>query len=240
VVVNKMKISSEFSRYAIHYGSNNIIQNRVVKKLLQKVTYKPRYILDLGCGSGALCKNIDWNYEHFCGVDFASGMLELHPNSNNIEIFHGDFNDETTFEVLLKNKYDSIFSASAMQWAENLENVFKNVNRFNAPVALAIFTSNTFKTLNEKALLKPLLRTANEVYELQKKYFDADFEIVEYRLEFESIREMFKYIKQSGVSGSRGLLNYKQMKKLMNEYPLNYLEFEVVFITSKITSFSRV
>ncbi|MFA6192555.1 MAG: methyltransferase domain-containing protein [Sulfurimonas sp.] len=229
-----MNISSEFSRYAIHYGANNIIQNKVVKKLLQKVTCKPKYILDLGCGSGALCKSIDWKYEYFCGVDFASGMLELHPNSSNIEIFYGDFNDKTTFEALLKNRYDSIFSASALQWAESLENVFKNINRFNAPVALAIFTSNTFKTLNETALLKPLLRTANEVYELQKKYFDADFEIVEYRLEFESSREMFKYIKQSGVSGSRKILNYKQTKQLINEYPINYLEFEVVFITSKV------
>ncbi len=235
-----MKISSEFSKYAVHYGSNNIIQNKVIKRLLQKVTYKPKYILDLGCGSGALCKSIDWKYEHFCGVDFASGMLELHPHSNNIEIFYGDFNDETTFEALLKKRYDVVFSASALQWAENLKNVFRNIKLFNAPVALAIFTSNTFKTLHETASLAPPLRTVNEVYELQKNCFDADFEIVEYKLEFESVRDMFKYIKQSGVSGSRGLLNYKQMKKLMNEYPLNYLEFEVVFITSKITSFSRV
>ncbi|MDD4984133.1 MAG: hypothetical protein PHH82_04845 [Candidatus ainarchaeum sp.] len=55
MVVNKMKISSEFSKYAVSYGSNNIIQNKVAKKLLQKVVHKPKYILDLGCGSGALC-----------------------------------------------------------------------------------------------------------------------------------------------------------------------------------------
>ncbi|MDO8454476.1 MAG: methyltransferase domain-containing protein [Sulfurimonas sp.] len=228
-----MKISSEFSRYATLYGSNNIIQNKVVKKLLQKVTYKPQYILDLGCGSGALCKSIEWNYQYFCGVDFSLAMLELHPKLDNIGSIYGDFNDETTFQTLLKKRFDAILSASALQWAENLENVFKNIKLFNAPVALAIFTSNTFKTLNETALLKPLLRTVNEVYELQKKYFDADFEIVDYKLEFESTREMFKYIKQSGVSGSRKVLNYKQMKQLMNEYPINYLEFEVVFITSK-------
>jgi malonyl-CoA O-methyltransferase len=44
---------------------------------------------------------------------------------------------------------------------------------------------------------------------------------------------MFKYIKQSGVSGSRKVLGYKQTKKLMREYPVNYLEFEVAFIVSK-------
>jgi malonyl-CoA O-methyltransferase len=41
---------------------------------------------------------------------------------------------------------------------------------------------------------------------------------------------MFRYIKGSGVSGSRNLLSFKDMKRLMKEYPLNYLEFEVAFI----------
>jgi hypothetical protein len=51
-----MKISTEFSKYAAHYGTYNIIQNQVAAKLLQNVTSKPRRILDLGCGEGALCK----------------------------------------------------------------------------------------------------------------------------------------------------------------------------------------
>ena len=68
---------------------------------------------------------------------------------------------------------------------------------------------------------------------LLKKYFNAKFEVVQYRLEFESTRDMFRYIKKSGVSGSRKVLNYRQTKKLMNEYPVNYLEFEVVFITTR-------
>ena len=231
-----MKISSEFSKYAVSYGSNNIIQNKVAKKLLQKVVHKPKYILDLGCGSGALCKGIDWNYEHFCGVDFASGMLELHPKSSKITCVHGNFNDINFFQTLLKDKFDAIFSASALQWAENLEEVFYNIKLLNAPIALAIFTANTFKTLNQTASLKPLLRTVDEVYKLQKFFFEADFEVVEYKLEFESTRDLFRYIKQSGVSASRKILDYKQTKQLMREYPMNYLEFEVVFITSKMES----
>lgn len=228
-----MKVSSEFSKYASHYGSHNVIQNRVVDRLLSHIKQKPQNILDLGCGSGALCKKIDWKYRYFTGVDFAPGMLELHPKSKKIECIYGDFNDKTLFENLLTYRYDYIFSASALQWADDLEMVFKNIKLFNAPLSLAIFTSNTFKTLNETASLKPLLRTADEVNKLQKKYFDADFEVVEYKLEFDSTREMFRYIKNSGVSGSRKVLDYKQTLKLMRDYPLNYLEFEVAFITSR-------
>lgn len=228
-----MKISSEFSKYASNYNSYNIIQNRVTDKLLSQVSSKPKNILDLGCGSGALCKKISWDYDKFTGVDFAQGMLELHPKSKNIEAVYGDFNDEQLFKKLSAHRYDYIFSASALQWAEDLDNVFKNISLLNAPVALAIFTSNTFKTLNETASINSILRSVDEINRLQKKYFDAKFEVVEYKLEFESTRDMFRYIKKSGVSGSRKVLSYKQTKKLMNEYPVNYLEFEVVFITSR-------
>jgi malonyl-CoA O-methyltransferase len=227
-----MKVSSEFSKYASSYEINNIIQNKVIDKLLTLVKYKPKHILDLGCGSGALCKKCNWDYEHFTGIDFAPGMLELHPKSSKIECIYGDFNDITLFENLSTYNYDYIFSASALQWAENLESVFNNINRLDTPIALAIFTSNTFKKLNKTASLDSILRSVDDIYKLQKKYFNANFEVVEYKLEFNSTREMFRYIKQSGVSGARKVLSYKQTKKLMDEYPVNYLEFEVVFITS--------
>jgi len=228
-----VKISSEFSKNAQSYEQLNQIQNEVVQKLLALVDTKPKRILDLGCGSGALCKSIEWRYKRFTGVDFAAGMLELHPKSKKIECIYGDFNDQTLFENLYTYEYDYIFSVSALQWAENIEKVFQNIQAFNAPIALAIFTSNTFKTLNATAGLNSLLRTKEELEKLQQKYFNANFEVVNYNMQFESVRDMFQYIKRSGVSGSRGLLSYKETKKLMKEYPLNYLEFEVAFITSR-------
>ncbi len=228
-----MKISSEFSKHALDYGNYNIIQNRVIKKLLSFVKGNPETILDLGCGSGSLCKAIDRDYAHFTGVDFAPGMLELHPKSEAIECIYGDFNDRSLFDDLSTCRYDYILSASALQWAKDMDMVFESIKNLNAPISLAIFTSGTFKTLNETASINSLLRSAQELNELQKKYFDAEFEVVKYKLEFESTRDMFRYIKKSGVSGARNILSYKESKKLLKEYPLNYLEFEVAFIYSK-------
>lgn len=227
-----MKISTEFSKYATEYTSQNIIQKKVIKKLLKDLEYKPKYILDLGCGSGALCETISWNYKHFTGIDFAPGMLELHPKRENVEAIYGDFNDPALFENLSTYQYDHLFSASALQWAKDLESVFQNISLLNIPISLAIFTSGTFKTLNKTANLEPLLRDTGEIDRLQKIYFDATFEVCTYKLVFENTREMFRYIKKSGVSGSRNVLNFKQTKQLMHEYPLNYLEFEVAFIRS--------
>ena len=229
-----MKISSEFSKYASSYTALNSIQTQVVQKLLASVQTKPIKILDLGCGSGAICKSIYWEYENFTGVDFAKGMLELHPKSEKIEAIYGNFNDKTLFEQLQTQQYDYIFSASALQWAEDLEKVFQQIKELETPIALAIFTSSTFKSLNETASLKSLLKSSDTIKALQAKYFDADFEVQSYKMEFKSVRDMFVYIKRSGVSGSRKVLSFKETKKLMREYPLSYLEFEVAFITSHL------
>jgi len=228
-----MKISTEFSKYATEYGKYNIIQEKVATKLLTHVKNRPQNILDLGCGSGAIAKKLFWKVEHFVGVDFAPGMLELHPKANYIECIHGDFNDDKLFKYLQRYSFDYIISASALQWADDLDAVFKNLRGLNTPVSLAIFTSGTFKTLNTTAQLKPLLRSRKEIEKIAKRYFeDAIFEVVEYKLVFESVRKMFRYIKKSGVSGSRNILSYKEAKALMQAYPLDYLEFEVLFICS--------
>jgi malonyl-CoA O-methyltransferase len=67
---------------------------------------------------------------------------------------------------------------------------------------------------------------------LSEKCLHVKVEKVLYTLEFENTREMLRYIKKSGVSGNRNVLSYKQTKSLMQEYPLSYLEFEVVYINS--------
>ncbi len=222
----------EFSRYAAEYGSRNVIQRHVAHKLINSIETHPRRILDLGCGNGTLFSLIDWEIEHFVGVDFSDSMLSHHPSSPNVELILGDFNDPELFERLKDEHYDRIYSASALQWAEDLESVIESLASLNTPMSLAIFTAGTFKTLHECAEVTPLLRSSDEVMAIAEKHLDAQFEVLHYTLEFDSVREMFSYIKRSGVSGGRKVLDFAQTKRLMETYPLNYLEFEVVFITT--------
>ena len=226
-----MSVSLEFSKCASQYASYNIIQKRVAQKILSYVKdIQPKKILDLGCGDGVIFRGIDWEIESFVGVDFALGMLDIHPKSQNVKAIYGDFNDANFFKDLKEVEFDFIISASSLQWADDLDMVFKHLKFFNKPMALAIFTSSTFKTINKTASLNSILPSKEDIYLLQKKYFDADFQTMQYKLEFKSNLEMFRYIKKSGVSGSRNMLGYKDIKKLIESYPLKYLEFEVAFI----------
>lgn len=222
----------EFSRYAAQYGSRNVIQRLVAQKLIDSTSNQPKHIIDLGCGNGTLFSLIDWEVERFVGVDFSEQMLEHHPKDANVELILGDFNDQKLFESLKEERFDRIYSASALQWAEDFESVIQSLASLNTPMSLAIFTAGTFKTLHECAGVTPLLRSSDEVMAIAEKHLDARFEVLHTTLEFDSVREMFRYIKRSGVSGGRRVLDFTQTKRLMETYPLNYLEFEVVFITT--------
>ncbi len=227
-----MKVQTQFSRHADHYGHYNVIQRQVVDKLLGDLGSEPEYILDLGCGEGALYEALTWKPKCFIGVDFAPGMLELHPKREGVECIYGDFDDPGLFEHLQHIPFDHIFSASALQWSHDLERTFANIASLNTSVSFAIFTANTFRSLFETAAISSVLRSAKEVKALAALHFDADYELVNYTLGFNSVREMFRYIKRSGVSGGRSVLSYKDTKRLMREYPFDYLEFEVLFIRS--------
>ena len=141
-----------------------------------------------------------------------------------------DFNDPTCFQNLETYAFDRIVSASALQWSDDLDRTFQHIATLKTPITFAIFTSGTFKTLHETASIPPLLRSIEEVMRLSEKYFNAEYKVLKYTLEFASVRDMFRYMKKSGVGGARNLLSFKQMKKLMNDYPLNYLEYEILMI----------
>jgi len=226
-----MRVREEFSRYASVYGESNVIQAKVAQKLLDDTPNHPKRILDLGCGSGTIFSRIEWEMERFVGVDFSSSMLAHHPSSTTTELILGDFNDPKLFEILKRETFDHIYSASALQWADDLGRVLGFLSLFNTPMSLAIFTSGTFKTLYQYAHLLPLLKSADEVIALVNTHLNARCEVLHYTLEFDSVREMFRYIKRSGVSGGRRVLTISQMKKLMVNYPLTFLEFEVLFIS---------
>lgn len=93
-----------------------------------------------------------------------------------------------------------------------------------------LFTSNTFKTIQKLSATKSPILSYEEIEEAFLTYFDCEFEKFTYNLEFENKRELFDYIKKSGVSGGDDKLDFKDAKRLYKEYPLSYLEFEVVFI----------
>ena len=229
-----MKIVKEFSRFAEEYKKHNRIQVEVASRLTSMLD-KKRYlkVLDLGCGSGAVYDNLNEKsifIDKFIAFDFSQEMLNLHPSSLNIEKVCSDFNKKESFLSYRNHEFDVLISASALQWSNDLSSVLETISLLADKYYFAFFTSKTFATLHQTACIASPIYSKEFLIENLNKYYNYELEVVEYRLNFSSVREMFQYIKRSGVSGGTGQLSYRSMKQLMREYPLDYLEFEVVFV----------
>jgi malonyl-CoA O-methyltransferase len=227
----------EFSRYAHEYNTYNVIQAEVATTLVESLPSRHfSTIIDMGCGSGEIYKNLvkhAHSFDHFIALDSSQEMLEIHPSDKSIEKICADFNKSETFEQFTLPSGSLFLSSSALQWSRDLDFTLREIAKKTTDAYFTIFTSNTFQTLHQTAQITSPIYSAQKLQSTIKKYFDAAFELREYKLHFKSVREMFNYIKKSGVSGGEKQLSYKDTKALMENYPLDYLEFEVLFVKAK-------
>ncbi len=228
------KAVKEFSRFATQYDRYNIIQVEVAKTLVAQLSLNAySTIVDLGCGSGEVYKNIERNnisFAQFIALDSSQEMLNIHPSDKKIKKECADFNLVKTFNRFTIGENGMVLSSSALQWSKDLDLTLSQLSKITTESHFAIFTSSTFKTLHQLADIKSPIYTERELKETIRKYYQATFETRKYSLHFDSVRDMFRYIKKSGVSGGEKKLSYKQMKHLMKVYPLDHLEFEVLFV----------
>ena len=223
-------VQEQFSKYAQEYNSNNIIQQIVSKALVRDIEGKPKKILELGCGSGQVFKNINFPFEYYKAIDFSSEMCKIHPKHQNLEIFALDFDTEAFHENIKNEQYDLILSSSALQWSKNLTKIVQSLAKASNSINMVLFTSNTFKTIFDITNTTSPILDLKEIKKSFNKFYRCEYEVLNYKLEFENKKDLFNYIKNSGVSGDKKSLSFEKAKHLYKNYNLGYLEFEVVFI----------
>ena len=224
-----MSVKNQFSKYAKDYKNHNIIQQIVAKSLVRELKTKPKRILELGCGSGQVYNHISWDLDFYKAIDFSASMCELHPRAKNVEIKCFDFDTVEFLNEIKNDTYDIVLSSSALQWSKDLSKIIKQLSLITKEINAVLFTSNTFKTIQNITKTKSPILDEQSIKEAFNKYFKCEFETIMYKLEFDNKKDLFDYIKKSGVSGESSL-DFKDAKKLYKEYNLNYLEFEVIFV----------
>ncbi|MCU7805483.1 MAG: class I SAM-dependent methyltransferase [Candidatus Thiodiazotropha sp. (ex Lucinoma borealis)] len=229
--VRSTKVRNEFSKYASDYQIYSIIQNIVSKKLVDGIESKPNIILELGSGSGQVISNIDWAFEYYKAIDFSDEMCALHPKGVNIDVVCADFDDVHFMNSLKNEQYDLVLSASALQWSIDLPRITRKLSTLSNQVEAALFTSDTFKTIQSITGIKSPILSLQHIKSGFEKNFICEFEIVDYFLEFDCKKNLFEYIKKSGVSGDGKRLPYRKAKELFCLYDKEYLEFQVVYVS---------
>jgi len=229
-MTRELAIKNQFSKFASQYNKNNIIQQIVSKALVREIKNEPKRILELGCGSGQIFKNIDFDFDYYKAIDFSQEMCDIHPTNKKLDIFCLNFDNDEFFKNIKDEQYDLVLSSSALQWSKDLSKIVNALAQISNEINMVLFTSNTFKTIFELTNSKSPILELQAIKDIFSKFYDSTFEVLEYKLEFETKKELFSYIKNSGVSGETNNLSFKNAKYLYKNYDKSYLEFEVVFI----------
>jgi len=222
-----MSILKEFSRFANSYDRLNIIQKDIAKELVRRLDRDYNTILDIGCGTGEIYKNIiqnDIKFNKFIGIDISQEMLDIHPKGSRVELKQLSFDDK------IEDKFDIVISSSALQWSSDLDYTLNNISKLSNRFLFAIFTSNTFKSIHKLANIDSPIYPKEYLTDKIDNYFNASYTTLSYKLYFQNSYDMLKYIKESGVNGGGKKLSFKEIKNIVNNYPFKYLEFEILIV----------
>ena len=213
---------SGFDRFAHTYGEYNVIQKKIIKKYLPFIKNR---VVDLGSGSEGLCRYK--NFDFYLGIDASEEMLKRNPCNT----LKADFNTKECFELIKRYDFEQIVSFSALQWADDLEFVFREIKDLKKDYLLAVFTSNTFKSLHKYLEINSPICSKKEILKACNVLKPKKIERLYYEMTFSSPKELLNYIKFSGVSGNVETNLYK-LKKFIKNFPVKHLEFEVVVINN--------
>lgn len=207
-LANKLKVAKQFSRAAQRYDQSAQVQIDIAFDAMQLLPRQPDSILDIGCGTGRVTRQLSKKCDKVVGVDIAEGMVTFanqSPSSNvhyiAADAEHLPFKDAS---------FDQVFSTMALQWCDDLPGAFREIERVLMPdgsAVLAIMSASSFTELNQSwQAISPYRRvnhfTAQE--SLTNWMLDTDMSVEattkSYQTWHSSVRELLASIKQIGAN----------------------------------------
>ncbi len=241
------KIRERFSSAAATYDQLSAIHREIGILLIGRVARgaMPRRVLDLGMGTGYLTERIALTFPDafVVGVDAALGMARF--ASLHRRDIHTVCADAGTLPIK-KGSMDMIISNLALQWAVDLDAVFRSCREAlgeDGRMVATVFGGGTFRELFA-AIEKTALRPGLTLERL------ADFEIIrgatekcfgpgsiltreERRVEFPSMKDLLRWVKGLGANalGPDVFIGKEHLRRAEEYYQRYFSSDKGVFAT---------
>jgi len=218
--MNKLKKIKDFNSAADHYDSDAIMQSMIAEELIDRLHYikiNPKRILDIGSATGrnAILLAKIFPAAEIYELDFSIDMLRVSMNKSSgfRKLFSSKkryfINADMDLLPFHDNTFDLIVSSNSIQWSENVNTLFKNINNLLTIDGLFLFSSFLKNTLielqhfKEHALTQNFL-TIQEYAEIlnNNNFYDPVLIRDEYQNEYDGALSALRDLKKIGVTKS--------------------------------------
>ena len=237
--IDKVSVKKSFNRAAKSYNRAAILQEEVLKRLLERLQYirhQPQSVLDIGCGTGKAIAGLRQQYSgsRLVCMDLAYSMLLESRKAFGFLQKKRLVNTDMERMPFAENSFDLLFSCLALQWANDLPSTFVNLTRIGSDGGLLMFATFGPGTLSElrdawhQVDEKPHVHAFIDMHDIGDMLMAAGFsqpvvDAEEIRLEYGSFRQVLDDLKGIGASNadlnrSRGLMTPSRLKLLEQAY----------------------
>lgn len=152
--LDKRLLRRSFSAAVDSYDASAVLQQEVGNRLIERldlIRLNPRWVLDIGAGTGSTTRRLMKRYPRarFVALDLAPAMLRKArrraPLLRRLRCACADAEALPFGEA----RFDLVFSNLTFQWVNDLDRVFREVQRVLRPGGVLLFTSFGPDTLKE-------------------------------------------------------------------------------------------
>lgn len=151
------QISKSFSQQAPLYEQAAVVQQEIGERLFERLSYlkmDPRWVLDLGCGTGLFSQRLKKTYPKatIVGLDLAYAMLLEARKKQRLWSKWPLLTADMAHLPFADGLFDLVFTNQVIHWSNDLPLVLQELNRVMRPGACLMFSSlgpDTFRELRQ-------------------------------------------------------------------------------------------
>ncbi|MBA2657057.1 MAG: malonyl-ACP O-methyltransferase BioC [Tatlockia sp.] len=253
----KTEICNAFSKHAHEYEQAAKVQNEIGKRLFERLyllKIAPRYILDLGCGTGLFTPLLRKLYPkaQVIGVDLSESMLNQARKKQSWRRKWPLISADMNALPFADGCFDLVFTNQVIHWSEPINSVIHELNRImnvNGCLMFSTLGPDTFKELKQSWQQADGHAHTNSFidmhdigdYLLAEHFLDPVVDMELLTVHYPNLRQLLDNLKAQGVRNinpirNRGLtgrqawhkfeIAYETFRTPEGKYPLSY---EVVY-----------
>ncbi|AIL32152.1 methyltransferase domain-containing protein [Basilea psittacipulmonis] len=231
-------IESHFEQSQKHYHQYAHHQQAtawyLAQTLAKKCSLNIHTALEIGCGTGFLSTAMNqFFHQPFIQKYYLNDLYEypIHiPFSHEQYFLKGDIQT-----IHLPETIDIILSSSCLQWISSLNDLIAKLNQHLSSqgyFVCALYCEHHFKELKEAANIGLNYLSVSALKELFNPYFNtiwAERQTLSYQ--FNSLHEVLRHIRKTGVNTHRKQTQHHQLKQLIAHYPKHDSTFPLTYDT---------